>query len=163
MPPIRFEEMPDDARLWVFTADRALTPSDRETLLGVTDDFLQTWAAHGAPLTCARELKHDRFLFVAVDERAAGVSGCSIDALVRSLKDLEQELDMQLLDHAPVSFRQNGDIRRVSRSEFSDLVGQGAVSLETPVFNNTIASVGQLRRGEWEIAASESWHKQAFF
>ena len=35
------------------------------------------------PLTAARDLRHERFLMVAADEAAAGVSGCSIDALRR--------------------------------------------------------------------------------
>jgi hypothetical protein len=163
MPRIPFDDMPDHARLWVFATDRPLGGSDQETLLEVADGFLDGWAAHGAPLTCARELAHDRFLFIAVDEQAAGVSGCSIDALVRSLKTLEQQLDLALIDHSPVSYRHNGSIRRVSRGEFSELVSRRAVTLETTVFDNTIATVGELRSGKWEVSAGDAWHGRAFF
>ena len=50
------------------------------------------WAAHDVPLTTARDLRYDQFIFGAVDERAAGASGCSIDALVRRMKGLQAEL-----------------------------------------------------------------------
>ncbi len=163
MPKIDFQNMPPHARLWVFSADRALTESERDSVLAEVDVFLETWAAHGVPLTAARHMAHDRFLLVAVDEQAAGVSGCSIDALVRSLKKLEADLDLTLLDHAPVSYRDNGSIRRATRAEFSDLVDKGGVTLETTVFNNTVASVGDFRDGKWEARAQDSWHADAFF
>ena len=163
MPKIDFQNMPSHARLWVFSADRELAESERDTILTEVDRFLDTWAAHGAPLSAARHMEHDRFLLVAVDERAAGVSGCSIDALTRSLKKLETDLGLTLLDYAPVSYRDNGSIRRVTRAEFSDLASNGGVSLETTVFNNTVDSVGAFRDGKWEARAEDSWHKDAFF
>ena len=82
---------------------------------------------------------------------------------MRSLKQLESDLGLTLLDHAPVSFREDESIRRVSRAEFADLVTAGTVSLDTTVFNNTVASVGDLRDGKWETRAANSWHNQAFF
>jgi hypothetical protein len=87
---IPFAEMPPHARLWIFAAERPLSGSEQKALLAVVDDFLQQWAAHGAPLAAARDLRYARFLFVAVDESNAGASGCSIDAMTRVLAALEK-------------------------------------------------------------------------
>lgn len=163
MPQIPFTQMPPHARLWIFSADRPLDAHDRETILETADAFLDSWAAHGAPLTSARALEYDRFLLVAVDEQAAGVSGCSIDALVHALQDVERKLGLKLLDHAPVSYRENGSIKRVSRAEFSELAESGAVTQQTTVFDNTVQSIADVRNGKWETAASESWHGKVFF
>ncbi len=163
MPRIAFDTLPDTARLWIFAADRRLSDHERELLLDATDGFLSEWAAHGVPLHAGRELRLDRFLIIGVDEQAAGVSGCSIDALVRGLKGLEEELSVKLIDNAPVLYRDGDSIRRVSRARFQELVAEGSVALETPVFNNTLARVGDLRAGRWEVPASESWHARAFF
>jgi len=95
---------------------------------------------------------------VAVDEKAAGVSGCSIDALIRSLRALERELDLSLTDNEPVLFRDDDVIRQVSRPEFKSLADAGAVGAQTVVFDNTIRTVGELRDGCWEIPANQSWH-----
>jgi hypothetical protein len=86
MPRVPLTALRDTARTWVFAAERALSASERDALLGDVDDFLDGWAAHGVPLTCGRDWRYDRFLVIAVDEAAAGVSGCSIDALTRRLK-----------------------------------------------------------------------------
>ena len=100
---------------------------------------------------------------MAVDQRTAGPSGCSIDALVRQMKELEHELNVELVNHAPVLFRRGTHVERVSREDFSELIADGHVNLATTVFNNTLQVLGDVRAGRWEVPASESWHGQAFF
>jgi len=163
MPRTTFDTLPADARLWIFAADRELAPREREYLLGTVDQFLDHWQAHGHPLTSGRDLRHDRFLLIAVDEAAAGASGCSIDALVRDIKRLEATLGLTLLDHGPVLFRAGEAIARVPRDEFSDLVRAGSVTPQTIVFNNALTRLGDIRAGRWEVPAADSWHGAAFF
>lgn len=163
MPTVPFAELPDHARLWVFAAERPLRPTEAARLLDATDAFLDAWHAHQVPLTCARDWRHDQFLLVAVDEAAAGVSGCSIDALVRTMKGLGEELGVRLFDHASVFYRDADEVRRASRERFADAASEGVVSPQTIVFDNTVGSVGALRAGEWERPASAAWHGRAFF
>ncbi len=163
MPVVKFDAMPPNARVWIFAADRPLGNGERDRLLEQVDGFLDQWKAHGAPLTAARDWRYEQFLFVGVDEEAAGVSGCSIDALVHGLQALESELGVRLIDHSPVLYRDNGEIQRVSRADFTQLANAGSVSPQTTVFNNTLTSVGQVRDGKWEGPAVDSWHGQAFF
>lgn len=163
MPSVPFSEMPDHARLWVFAAERPLPPDAATRLLETVDRFLEGWHAHQVPLTAARDWRDDQFLLVAVDEQAAGVSGCSVDALVRTMKTLGQALGIVLLDHAAVHSREAGAVVRRSRADFAEAAAAGAVSPETTVFDHTVASVGALRRGEWERPAATSWHGRAFF
>jgi hypothetical protein len=161
MPRVEFTDMPPSARLWIFAAERALDPSERDQLLSEVDAFLDQWAAHGVPLRASRDLRHDRFLFVAADEQATGASGCSIDAMVRTLKGLQDRLSVRLIDHGPVQYRTNGEIARASRDEFAELAATGAVDERTTVFNNTVTTVGDLSR--WEVPAARSWHGAVFF
>jgi hypothetical protein len=163
MPRTTFDTLPAHARLWIFAAERELSSRERDYLLTTVDEFLDRWQAHGQPLTNARELRHGRFLLIAVDETGAGASGCSIDALVRDIKRVEVQLRLALVDHGPVLFRNGDEIARVPRAEFSDLVRAGAVTPQTIVFNNTLTRVGDVRAGRWEVPASESWHAAAFF
>jgi hypothetical protein len=88
MPRVSFEELPDDARVWVFGAASEVTPPASERLLDAVDDFLAHWNAHGSPLVCAREWRDDHFLAIGVDQSTAGASGCSIDGLFRTLQRL---------------------------------------------------------------------------
>jgi hypothetical protein len=161
MPQIPFDQLPPDARLWIFPAARPLNDEERRRVLAEADAFIDKWMAHGVPLTAGRDLRHDQFVLVGVNERAAGVSGCSVDALVRRMDQLGRELGVDLVDNAPVQYREGSTITRVSRDEFSGLVAKGAVSLNTVVFDNTVTKVGDVDR--WEVRAAEAWHARAFF
>ena len=164
MPRVLFDELPPDARVWIFGAERPLVDTERARVLDEVDAFIGQWAAHDVPLTTARDLRYDQFIFVAVDERAAaGASGCSIDALVRRMKGLQAGLGVELVNHAPVLYRDGADIARVSRERFADLVESGSISQETVVFDNTVTTVGAVRDGRWELPAANSWHGRAFF
>lgn len=158
MPKAPLSSIPDDGRLWIFGADRDLDAEESRTVLDRVDAFLDGWAAHGAPLTSGRDWREDRFLFIAVDERSVPPSGCSIDALVRELKDLESELGLGLVGHARIWYREGEQIRSVDRPAFRALASAGDVGPGTVVFDPTLTRVGQLREGGFERPAETGWH-----
>lgn len=160
MPRVPFGTLPDSARIWIFSADRPLGPDEREELGTAVDDFLDTWRAHGTPLEGGKEWRYDRFLLVGVDEEAAPPSGCSIDALVRVLKEKERELNVGLLERSPVWYRDGEEVRCVPRAKFRALAEAGEVGPQTPVFDVALTSMADLREGRWERPAEESWHHQ---
>jgi hypothetical protein len=158
MPRVSFEELPDDARVWVFGAAEALTAPASRQLLDAVDDFLDHWNAHGSPLVCAREWRDDRFLAIGVDQSTAGASGCSIDGLFRALQRLEPELGTTLLGAGRVYYRDaDGCIHAGTRPGFSQLARDGKVGAETAVFDTSITSAAAWRE-EFERPAKESWH-----
>jgi len=156
-----FAHLSDDARLWIFGVDRPLAPQEEDRLLAAADRFLDGWKAHGHPLAAARDWRLGRFLMIAVDERVTPPSGCSIDALVRTLRQLESELGVEMVGGGPVWYRDPvaGDtVHRVSRDDFRAAAREGAIDSDTVVFDLALTRVGQLRARGWERRASESWH-----
>jgi hypothetical protein len=163
MSAVDFSLLPGDARLWIFAASRPLAADESAALLARVDDFVGGWLAHGHPVVGARDWRHGRFLLVGADERATGVSGCSIDSLFRVLKELEGRLGAGLLDRSGIWFRDaSGEIRSATRPEFRALVQAGEVGEDTVVFNNTLGTVGELLAGKWEVPVRDSWHARAF-
>jgi hypothetical protein len=163
MPRIAFDRLPPDARLWIFAAERPLSPDERRRVLDETDAFIDQWMAHGTPLTAGRDVRHNQFVLVGVDERAAGVSGCSIDALVRRMQQLETVLGVELVNNTPVLYREGDAVVRVPRDRFAELAASGTVGPNTRVFDNTLTRVGDLLAGKWEVKAADAWHARAFF
>lgn len=157
MPLVPFASLPDDARLWVFGARAALDDVDERRLLTAVDRYLETWKAHGAPLSCARESRDEFFLVVAVDERASEASGCSIDGLYRVLQEVEGGIGTSLVAGGLVYFRAPGGlVCCVPRDEFEGMARRGEVDGETLVFDATVTTAGDYR-ARFERRARESW------
>ena len=158
MPLIRFEDLPDSARTWVFGSDKPLDESGADALLREVDRFLSQWHAHGAPLTVGRDLRYGRFLTVAVDQSTAGASGCSIDGLFRALKSLEPRLGASMITSGLVFYRdRQGEIQSVDREQFTALGAVGKIQPDTQVFDPTVTTLGEWR-ARFELQAAQSWH-----
>ena len=163
MSPVSFDQLPDDARVWVFAASRPLVEAESAALLRGVDGFIGEWAAHGAAVRGARDWRHDRFLLVGADERATGVSGCSIDSLFHALAAAEAATGVTLRDSSLVFFRDaGGEVRAVPRPEFRRMAAAGEVAEDTVVFDNTVTTAGDVRAGRWETRLRDAWHARAF-
>jgi hypothetical protein len=144
----------------VFGASDALDAEHAAVLLRSVDDYLSQWSAHGFPLSCAREWRDGRFLVVGVDQSTAGASGCSIDALFRTLHALERSLGTSMVAGGRVFYRDSaGAVQCVDRATYAARVRDGAVHGETPVFDTTLTSAADYR-SHFERAAASSWHAQ---
>jgi hypothetical protein len=157
MPLVRIEGLPDDARTWVFGADKTINAPASDTLLKEVDGFLSQWHAHGSPLTVGRDWKYGRFLTVAVDQSTAGASGCSIDGLFRTLKGLEPKLGASLVTGGLIFFREKGAIQSVDRDQFTALGAEGKIASDTRVFDPTVTTLREWR-ARFELNAEDSWH-----
>jgi hypothetical protein len=158
MPNIEISEMPDSARVWVFGAAAPVVGVHHERLMSAVDSYLSGWRAHGAPLLCARDWRDDRFLAIAVDEAATDASGCSIDGMFRTLANAEADVGTSLVGGSRIFWRDaTGAVQSGTRKEFVAAAGSADVSLDTPVMDLTISTVGDWRT-RFERPASETWH-----
>jgi len=158
MPLVPFETLPDSARVWVFGSDRPLSDEATEQLMKAVEGYLDQWKAHGEPLTAAYEWRFGRLLVVAVDQRSAGASGCSIDGLFRVLQGLEPQLGgARLVGGGRVFYRDSsGAVQSAERHELKPLRDAGAIRENSVVFDTSLTDLGSLREG-FERPARKSW------
>jgi hypothetical protein len=154
MPRVSIDSLTDDARIWVFGISPALGFDDTQTFVRHIDKFLDGWAAHGAPITSARQMIEGSFLVVAVDH-ASETSGCSIDKMFGLLKELEQQLHVAVLESNRIFVRHgDGHVDALTRAAFRENADQ-----HTIVFDTLVERLGEVRNGSWERKAEESWHR----
>lgn len=150
---VNLDQLTDSAHVWIFGISPALDEEQQAVFLRKVDAFLDDWAAHGVGIRGARELREGSFLIVAADEQREK-SGCSIDRMFGTLKELEQQLGVTILDSTRVFFRNEGGVRAIARGEF-----RTAATPQTVVFDTTADQLGTVRTGAWERPAAESWHR----
>lgn len=154
--------LPDDARLWVFTADRPLSPPERTRLHEALTRFIAAWASHGRPVPADFDIVEDRFVVVGA-HLEGGVSGCGIDSLVHAVEAAGAEVGIEWVGGLQVVYRDaDGAIQALPRPAFRQLVRDGTVTAATPVFDTTLATVGDLRRNGLERPAGSAWHGRVF-
>jgi len=98
-------------------------------------------------------------LVLAVDESFANASGCSIDASVRFVKQMETLFSMDLMNKLNVTYKEGQTIRLVNLSTFQEYAKVQKITSETIVFNNMIQTKGDLK-SLWEVPAQQSWHRR---
>ena len=158
MPVTTFDKLPDDARVWVFGAAAPVDEIDAPKILAAVDAFMLQWKAHGHPLTSARDWRDEHFLAVGVDQRTEGASGCSIDGLFRSLKELETAIGSSIVAGGRVFFRGAlGFVHCITRQEFEAMSRRGEVNGDTLVFDTTVTTA-RAYRTLFERPASATWH-----
>ncbi len=152
-------DMPAHARAWVYKAARDLGQAEQKLIRERGAAFTSTWAAHGAPLDACVDVLHDRFVVVAVDEVQAEASGCSIDKSVGFIKQLEQDLNLMLTDRMVVVVEREGRGQSVRLQELPGLLAEGLIGLDTIVFDDLVATVGDLRE-RFRVRLADSWMKR---
>lgn len=150
--------MSDDARVWVFQSFKPLTGDVRTDISSTLISFLKDWAAHGKQLFAAFEIRYDRFIVIGVDEAMAQATGCSVDKLMRTVQEIDSKYSLDLLERMKVAYRKGEDILEVDVNNFTKMLANGTADQDTPVFNNVVQSVGELKTS-WETTVKESWHR----
>ena len=158
---IPFNQLPDNARVWIYPSSRKFTPDEVLLIRQKTEAFLEQWTAHGTQLQAGLDLPYDRFIVLGLNESIQFASGCSIDASVHFIQSLEETLKITLLDKINVTFRNKNSIKHISLKEFRTKAKKKKFNSDVIVFNNLVQNKMEYD-SLWEVPASSSWHARYF-
>lgn len=158
---VPYNTLPETARVWIYQSNRKFNEQEKEIINKMSTEFVEQWTRHGENVRGSFTLKYDQFLIIAVDQNFVEVSGCSIDASVKLVQQIQVNFQVDMLNKLAIAYRENEQIKIASISEFTALAKSGAVHKETIVYNNMINS----KKGVdtlWEVPAIQSWHARFF-
>ena len=156
---VDFKTLPETSRVWIYQANRSFTDSELDEISTKLDVFIESWTAHGSDLQSGYELKYKRFIVIALNQNLNMATGCSIDASVHFIQQLEKDYQVDLMDKMNVSYKQGAFIAYKSLIDFKKMAKQRAISKNTIVFNNLVANKAEYLEN-WEVPACESWHSR---
>ncbi|WP_019671450.1 hypothetical protein [Eudoraea adriatica] len=156
---VNFDSLTETARVWIYQANRSFSEEELVEISTALDRFVSEWTAHGSDLKAGYEIKYKRFIVIALDQDYASASGCSIDASVHFIQQLEKEYNVDLLDKMNVSYKQGTYIAYKTLQDFKKMAKDKAISKNTIVFNNLVTNKYEYVN-HWEVPASESWHSR---
>ncbi len=158
---IPFNQMPADARVWIYQSSESLSGEMQERLLVSLQNFIESWDSHGRSLKASAQIRHNHFIIIALDERVIPASGCAIDKSVHFLQGLESNTGIKLFDRSLQAFLIDDQVQFVEVKNLKKAVETGQIEADTITFNNLISTAGQLQT-EWQVPAAKSWLARYF-
>lgn len=158
---IPFDQLPPQARLWIYQANRALTEEEQAEIKPLLERFATDWSSHGAGLQASANLLHDRFLVLANNESVTSASGCSIDSSVSFVRELEQRFGLSFFDRTRLAFLKDGEVKIVGMQELKSQVTAGEIDANTLYFDTLVNNYGELQEA-WPRPAQQSWLAKYF-
>ena len=156
---VDFNTLPDESKVWIYQANRSFTDQEIEEIQSRLNEFIQNWTAHGGDLESGYCIKYKRFIVIGLNQHLNQATGCSIDASVHFIQQLEKDFSVDLLDKMNVSYKQGEFIAYKTLTDFRKMAQEKAVSKNTIVFNNLVNNIAEFKEN-WEVPASESWHSR---
>ena len=154
---VDFDTLPDSARVWIYQSNRKFAEQEVVEMKESLATFLTQWTAHGADLKAGFAIPYDRFIVIGLDQDLNAASGCSIDASVHFIQELEKHYSIDLMDKMNVTYKQGEFIAYKPLKDFKKMAKQKAVGKNTVVFNNLVVNKAEFE-DSWEVPAQESWH-----
>ena len=109
--------MPDHARVWIYQSTRPFTETEVVVLTSQINGFVGEWTAHRKTLLAAAAVFYNQFIVLSVDESLNEASGCSIDASVYFIKDIENQYNVQLFERMNFAYLEGDVVKTVSSNE----------------------------------------------
>jgi len=143
-----FPQLASDSRVWVYQSNRPFSENEKVQLTEAFKVFVDSWAAHGSKLVADATIIGDYFVVLAVDEKTAMASGCSIDSSVKFIKTIGQQFNIDFFNRLKLVVQKEDETKMIA---FSDL-GQ----YEDWKIYNTLVNTVDLLNSSFLIPVSES-------
>lgn len=156
---VAYNKLPDTAKVWIYQADRSFSETEEAEIKEQISVFLDRWQVHGKNLIASFIVKYQQFIILLVDDSKEKPSGCSIDAFMNLVQQIEVNYQVNLTNKLNIAFKNKQIIKILSLSDFKKQTSEGKITKDTIVFNNLITTKKDLETN-WEVTAANSWHKR---
>jgi hypothetical protein len=145
-------------KVWVYLSNNVLEGDTLKAIQQQGQAFVQSWKAHEMPLNASFEVLHQRFIVVKVDETQYNASGCSIDKLLRLIKQFEADYQLELLNRLLVAYKKDDGVEVVHAGKIKEMLQSGAVDSETVFFDTAVSDSNAY--ANWQTPLKETWLKK---
>lgn len=142
-------------RVWTYIISKTLNAEELNQLSADGKSFVESWKAHENQLSASFEILQGKIIVVKVNEDVNNASGCSIDKLLRFVKDSEQKFNMELLNRLLVAYKNQNQIEIVHSSKIKDVLAKGSITEDTIILNTSVANEQEFNN--WEQPLKDTW------
>ncbi len=154
-----FNQLANTSNVWVYQSDVQLTQQQVASIIAIGENFINTWESHGNSIPASIDVFYNQFVLITADDCGNGLCGRAKDAQVRLMREIEQQLNIQLTNRMLTAYKEDNAIKSITFNDFKRLAESGMINAETIVFNHLIETKEDFIT-QWETPAKNSWHQQ---
>ncbi len=154
---IELEQMPANARVWVYASDTKLTDTTVDSIKIDAEQFVNEWTSHQNKMNAQVHVLYNTFIVFVLDESINTISGCGIDKSVHFVKKMEEEHKLNFFNRLKVQiFIDEKNVLSYSKNELQALINKEKINEHTLSFNNSITNKKEFD-SSWIIPLQKLW------
>lgn len=150
------ESLSPASRVWIYQSSRIFGIAEALQIEALLEDFVSNWKSHGAPVKGYANLFFGQFVVVIADETNVTVGGCSTDASVHVIKEIEKQYHVNMFDRQSLAFIIKDKVQLLPLAQLNYALENNFITPDTLYFNNLVANKADLLN-KWIVPAKESW------
>jgi hypothetical protein len=156
---VDFEEIPEDAKVWVYPSSRKFYPNEVEKIEEKIKTFIESWKSDNENFKASYKFLHNRFIILTADDIATPLDNSDIESSVSFILTLQETYEVGLLDRMNVCFKQGEHVQYKDLKDFKKLLKNKALTGKSIIFDNLITTKQDFDNF-WEIPIEESWYNR---
>ena len=135
-----FDSLHHKSRVWVYISSKPLISYTKNNITYSFNDFKSSWKSHGEQLEGNLKFFKEKILIIGAQYLGSPMCGRSVDAHLRWINEINNDLDLYLLNRNNVAFSLNGNITIYHFNELDKLVENGTLNESTTYINSFITT-----------------------
>ena len=156
-----FDQLPAEAKVWMYQSNQPFNESQLSIINELSDIFLDQWESHGIPVQGSIDVLNSNCIRIGGYTNEENMCGRARDGQARLAKELEGELNVELMNRMILAFELGDEPIIVHMNDVEDKISEGVISSETPFFNNLVQSKKEFQE-DWKVDAASSWLSRYF-
>ena len=150
---------PDNARIWIYAADREIPDDIAGTIHNSVVNFSREWSSHQKTLKATGGLLHNYFIVFVVDDGYNKPGGCSIDSSVRFIKSLGESLQVDFFKRTIFHYLENECVKSISKDDLQKAIDEDKINDKTLFFDTLVQTKLDFEK-HWLKPLEKSWHRK---
>ena len=117
-----FSSLHPNSKIWLYTSSISINSSNKDEISSLFKEFNDGWKSHGEKISGSIMFVKDNILIIGANYLGVDMCGRSVDAQVRFVSKIDQELGKDLLNRNNLAFSISETISIFDFSEIENLV-----------------------------------------
>jgi hypothetical protein len=153
---ISFEKLSNEARIWIYQADKPLQSNEVEGITQMVEAFLENWTSHGRQLQAGYMIYDAFFLVIGVEKEDFELSCCVTDSVIQLLQQIACKWEINFLRRDKIVIKMTQGLVSMSINEMKKKLETGEINKDMYTFDNTITCKKALAE-KWLLPIKSAW------